>query len=368
MYQSERTPPTSSTALFAGGPPVCRPDAYSGQRWTFGFPGGLVAEVHTRGARLHGLWVPDRNGDMADVVLAPADPAQTATAARYFGATVGRYANRIARGRFTLDGTPHRLTTQENGHCLHGGTDGFDNRVWEAESVHTPDRTGVLLHLRSPDGDQGFPGNLDVTVGMLIGRGGDLTFSYAAFTDAATPVSLTNHAYFNLDGEGVGDILGHELAVEATHFTPVGPDLIPRGDHLPVTGTPFDLRRPRVIGEALTRPAEQLDVTGNGFDHNFVLKARRDDEPRTAAVLYAPATGRSLEVLTTEPGLQVYTGGQLDGAVVGKGGTRYRAGAGIALETQHFPDSPNRPGDPSTVLRPGDEYRSRTVLRFGTRD
>ncbi|NEC67111.1 aldose epimerase family protein [Streptomyces sp. SID9727] len=367
MYQSERTPPTSSAALFAGGPPVCRPDAYSGQRWTFGFPGRLVAEVHTRGARLHGLWVPDRNGDMADVVLAPADPALTATAARYFGATVGRYANRIAHGRFTLDGTPHRLTTQENGHCLHGGTDGFDHRVWEAESVHTPERTGVLLRLRSPDGDQGFPGNLDVTVSMLIDRDGDLTFSYAAATDAATPVNLTNHAYFNLGGEGAGDILGHELTVEAAHFTPVGPDLIPRGDHLPVTGTPFDLRRPRVIGEALASPAGQLAETGGGFDHNFVLEALRDDAPRTAAVLYAPATGRSLEVLTTEPGLQVYTGGQLDGSVVGKGGARYRAGAGIALETQHFPDSPNRPGDPSTVLRPGDAYRSRTVLRFGTR-
>ncbi|WP_224756498.1 aldose epimerase family protein [Streptomyces sp. col6] len=368
MYQSERTPPTCSPAPVSGGPPVCRPDPYSGQRWTFGFPGGLVAEVHTRGARLHSLWAPDRHGAPADVVLSPADLAETATTARYFGATIGRYANRIAHGRFTLDGTSHRLTTQDNGHCLHGGTDGFDNRLWEAESVHTPERTGVLLHLRSPDGDQGFPGNLDVTVGMLIGRDGDLTFSYAAVTDAATPVSLTNHAYFNLEGEGAGDILGHELSVEATHFTPVGQDLIPRGGHLPVSGTPFDLRRPRGIGEALAYPSPELGSTDGGFDHNFVLKARRDEAPRTAAVLHAPATGRFLEVLTTEPGLQVYTGGQLDGAVVGKSGTRYRAGAGIALETQHFPDSPNRRGDPSTVLRPGEEYRSRTVLRFGTRD
>ncbi|MFF4173255.1 aldose epimerase family protein [Streptomyces sp. NPDC001744] len=352
---------------FTGGPPICRPDAESGQLWTFGFPDGLVAEVHTRGARLHALWVPDRHGVPADVVLGPRDPARAVPAARYFGATVGRYANRIAHGRFTLDGKTHRLTAQENGHCLHGGTDGFDNRVWEAESVHTPERTGVLLHLRSPDGDQGFPGNLDVTVGCLVGRNAELTFSYAAVTDAATPVNLTNHAYFNLEGEGAGDVLGHELAVDAAHYTPVDADLVPSGPHRPVAGTVFDLRRPLVIAEALARPGLPPVDTGGGYDHNFVLAPRDDDGSlRRAAVLHAPATGRRMEVLTTEPGLQVYTAGQFDGTVVGKSGTRYRAGAGIALETQHFPDSPNRPGDPSPVLRPGEEYRSRTVLRFGT--
>ncbi|MEV4945698.1 aldose epimerase family protein [Streptomyces sp. NPDC053755] len=359
---------TPSPPRFAGGPPVCRSGTDSGQRWTFGVPGVLVVEVHTRGARLHRLWVPDRHGDLADVVLAPRDPARTADAARYFGATVGRYANRIARGRFTLDGTPYRLTAQDDGHCLHGGTDGFDNRIWEAESVHTPERTGVLLHLRSPDGDQGFPGNLSVTVGCLVGANGELALSYAAVTDAATPVNLTNHAYFNLAGEGSGDVLGHELTVDATHYTPVDEDLIPRGDHRPVSGTAFDLRRPRTIAEALTGPGGRLLAAGGGYDHNFVLGPHPSDTPRRAAVLYAPATGRSMEVLTTEPGLQVYTAGQFDGTVVGKSGMPYGAGAGIALETQHFPDSPNRPGYPSTVLRPGDEYRSKTVLRFGTRD
>ncbi|QGZ47934.1 galactose-1-epimerase [Streptomyces sp. QHH-9511] len=354
---------TSSLSLFAGGPPACRPDPDSGQRWTFGFPGGLTAEVHTRGARLHGLWAPDRHGTPADVVLAPRDPARTATGARYFGATVGRYANRIAHGRFTLDGRPYQLTTQEDGHCLHGGTDGFDTRLWEAESVHTPEWTGVLLHLRSPDGDQGFPGNLDVTVGVLIGRNDELSFSYAAVTDAPTPVNLTNHAYFNLEGEGAGDVLDHELVVDATHYTPVDEDLIPHGDHRPVHGSAFDLRRPTRIAEALSRPG-----AGGGYDHNFVLRPHGDDTLRRAASLYAPATGRSMEVLTTEPGLQVYTAGQFDGTVVGKSGTPYRAGAGIALETQHFPDSPNRPDDPSPVLRPGEEYGSRTVLRFSTRD
>ncbi|MEU7016063.1 aldose epimerase family protein [Streptomyces sp. NPDC046385] len=354
MTPSSRPPST-------GGPPVCHPGAESGQRWTFGFTDGLTAEVHTRGARLHGLWVPDRHGTPADVVLAPRDPAQTGTAARYFGATVGRYANRIARGRFSLDGTPYQLTTQENGHCLHGGTDGFDTRLWEAESVHTPEWTGVLLHLRSPDGDQGFPGNLDVTVSCLIGRDDELSFSYAAVTDAATPVNLTNHAYFNLEGEGAGDVLDHELTVDATHYTPVDGDLIPRGDHRPVSGTAFDLRRPLRIAEAQARPG-----VGGGYDHNFVLRPHLDEPLRRAAVLHAPATGRRMEVLTTEPGLQVYTAGQFDGSVLGKSGTRYRKGAGIALETQHFPDSPNRPGDPSPVLRPGQEYRSRTVLRFRT--
>ncbi|MFC9388917.1 aldose epimerase family protein [Streptomyces venezuelae] len=351
--------PAPST--FTGVPPVCRPDPHAGQRWTFGFPGGLTAEVHTRGARLHGLWVPDRNGTPADVVLAPHDPARAADTARYFGSTVGRYANRIARGRFSLDGKPYQLTTQENGHCLHGGTDGFDTRLWGAESVHTPEWTGVLLRLRSPDGDQGFPGNLDVTVSVLIGRDDELAFTYRAVTDAATPVNLTNHAYFNLDGEGAGDILGHELAVHASHYTPVDDDLLPHGDHRPVAGTAFDLRRPLRIADALARPGAD-----GGYDHNFVLSPQGDDTLRRAAVLHSPSTGRRMEVLTTEPGLQVYTAGQFDGTVLGKSGTPYGAGAGIALETQHFPDSPNRPGDPSTVLRPGEEYRSRTVLRFGT--
>ncbi|MFD3664045.1 aldose epimerase family protein [Streptomyces sp. NPDC058659] len=352
---------------FTGGPPICRSVTDLGQRWTFGFPDGLVAEVDTRGARLHGLWVPDRHGVPADVVLAPRDLSQTTAAARYFGATVGRYANRIARGRFTLDGKPYQLTTQDDGHCLHGGTDGFDNRIWEAESVHTPQLTGVLLHLRSPDGDQGFPGNLDVTVSCLIGRNNELTFSYAAVTDAATLVNLTNHAYFNLEGEGAGDILDHELSVDATHYTPVDEDLIPQGDHRPVDGSAFDLRQPLRIAEALDRPYGRPVQAGGGYDHNLVLRPDGTDRLRPAAVLHAPATGRRMEVFTTEPGLQVYTAGQFDGSVVGKSGTPYRAGAGIALETHHFPDSPNRPGDPSPVLRPGDEYRSKTVLRFSPR-
>ncbi|GGT19857.1 aldose epimerase family protein [Streptomyces purpureus] len=353
----------SSRPPFTGGPPACHPGTDSGQRWIFGFPDGLTAEVHTRGARLHALWVPDRYGTPADVVLAPRDPAQTATAARYFGATVGRYVNRIAQGRFSLDGKQYQLTTQENGHCLHGGTDGFDTRLWEAESVHTPEWTGVLMRLRSPDGDQGFPGNLDVTVSCLIGRDNELAFSYAAVTDAATLVNLTNHAYYNLEGESTGDILGHDLAVDATRYTPVDGDLIPYGDHRHVSGTAFDLRRPLRIAQVLARPD-----AGGGYDHNFVLSPHGDETLRRAAVLHAPATGRRMEVLTTEPGLQVYTAGQFDGSVLGKSGTPYGAGAGIALETQHFPDSPNRPGDPSPVLRPGDEYRSRTVLRFSTRD
>ncbi|MFF7777702.1 aldose epimerase family protein [Streptomyces tanashiensis] len=354
----------STHPLFTGGPPVCLPATATdpGQRWIFGFPDGRTAEVHTLGARLHGLWVPDRHGTPADIVLAPRDPARTADTARYFGSTVGRYANRIARGRFSLDGTPYQLATQESGHCLHGGTDGFDTRIWEAESVHTAERTGVLLHLRSPDGDQGFPGNLDVTVSCLVSRDNELTFSYAAVTDAPTLVNLTNHAYFNLEGEGAGDVLGHELAVYADHYTPVDQDLIPRGDHLPVSRTAFDLRRPLRIGEALARPG-----AAGGYDHNFVLGPHDEQTPRRAALLHAPATGRCMEVLTTEPGLQVYSGGQFDGSVLGKSGTPYRAAAGIALETQHFPDAPNRPGDPSTVLRPGEEYRSRTVLRFRTR-
>lgn len=223
------------------------------------------------------------------------------------------------------------------------------------------------LHLRSPDGDQGCAGNLDVTVSCLLGRNNELTLSYAAVTDAATPVNLTNHAYFNLEGESAGDTFGHELAVDASHYTPVDGDLLPDGEHLPVSGTAFDLRRPLRLSEALARAERRPMAAGGGYDHNFVLTPDGDGTLRRAAVLHAPATGRCMEVFTTEPGLQVYTAGQFDAAVVGKSGAPYRAGAGIALETQHFPDSPNRPDDPSTVLHAGAEYRSMPVLRFGVR-
>ncbi|WP_330300561.1 MULTISPECIES: aldose epimerase family protein [unclassified Streptomyces] len=354
----------------AAGPRAVRPlrldDEGPGERWRFGFPGRACAEVHTRGARLHSLILPDRWGHTADVVLAAGDPGAFEGSARYFGATVGRYANRIAGGRLVVDGVTHRLATQETGHTLHGGPDGFDQRVWRCEPFHSAHRTGVRLFLHSPDGDQGFPGALNVRVTYTLDRDDNLTLSYQAVADAPTIVNLTNHAYWNLEGEGRGNVLAHHLQVAAPLYTPVDSELIPDGPHRSVSGTPFDLRRPRRLSDVLTYTDAQLALAGGGFDHNWVLDGDRRARPRQAAVLYAPASGRRMDVLTTEPGIQVYTAQGLTGDITGKGGRPYQAYAGVALETQHFPDSPNRPDYPTVLLRPGELYRSTTIHSFTT--
>ncbi|WP_328738722.1 galactose mutarotase [Streptomyces erythrochromogenes] len=336
------------------------------ERWRFGFPGRARAEVHTRGARLRSLILPDRWGHTADVVLAARDPAAFEGSARYFGATVGRYANRIARGRLVLDGVTYRLATQENGHTLHGGPDGFDQCVWRCEPFHSAHRTGVRLFLHSPHGDQGFPGALNVRVTYTLDQDDNLTLAYQAVADAPTIVNLTNHAHGNLEGEGRGNVLSHHLQIEARLYTPVDAELIPDGPHRSVSGTPFDLRRHRRLSDILTRTDEQLALGGSGFDHNWVLDGARRARPRKAAVLYAPASGRRMDVRTTEPGIQVYTAQGLTGDITGKGGSSYRAYAGVALETQHFPDSPNRPEYPTVLLRPGELYRSTTIHSFTT--
>ncbi|MFD6983947.1 aldose epimerase family protein [Streptomyces sp. NPDC059956] len=346
--------------------PLCLDDGGTGERWRFGFPGRAGAEVHTRGARLRSLILPDRWGHTADVVLAPRDPAACEGSARYFGATVGRYANRIARGRLVVDGVTHRLATQETGHTLHGGPDGFDQRLWRCEPFHSAHRTGVRLFLHSPDGDQGFPGALNVRLTYTLDRDDNLTMSYQAVADAPTIVNLTNHAYWNLEGEGRGNVLAHHLQVEAPLYTPVDAELIPDGPHRPVSETPFDLRRHRRLSDALTHADAQLALAGGGFDHNWVLDGARRASLRKAAVLYAPASGRRMEVRTTEPGIQVYTAQGLTGDITGKAGRPYHAYAGVALETQHFPDSPNRPDYPTVVLRPGELYRSTTIHSFTT--
>lgn len=348
------------------GRPLRMANEGTGERWRFGFPGRARAEVHTHGARLHSLILPDRWGHAADVVLAARDPAAFEGSARYFGATAGRYANRIARGRLVLDGVTHRLATQENGHTLHGGPDGFDQRVWRCEPFHSAHRTGVRLFLHSPHGDQGFPGALNVRVTYTLDRDDNLTLSYQAVADAPTIVNLTNHAYWNLEGEGRGNVLSHHLQVEAPLYTPVDAELIPDGPHRSVSGTPFDLRRPRRLSDVLTHTDAQLAFAGGGFDHNWVLDGARRASPRKAAVLYAPASGRRMDVLTTEPGIQIYTAQGLTGDITGKGGRPYRAYAGVALETQHFPDSPNRPEYPTVLLRPGELYRSTTIHSFTT--
>ncbi|MFD0352201.1 aldose epimerase family protein [Streptomyces sp. NPDC127110] len=337
------------------------PDGRRVTRWTFGSPEGVTAEVLSLGARLQALHAPDRHGRRANVVLGCEGTADLLGEAAFLGATVGRYANRIAGGTLPLGGTTHRLSTQRGGHTLHGGPDGFATRLWDGVPVRVGGRAGVRLRLESPDGDQGFPGALAAEVTYLLDTDGELSLAYRATTDAPTVVNLTNHMYLNLAGEGCGTVLGHQLRVEAARYTPVDAELIPLGPAESVVGTPFDLREARTVGGRITEEHPQIRRAGDGFDHNWVLDGTG---LRRAAVLSHPDSGRRVECLTTEPGLQVYTGNHFDGSLTGRSGRPYFAYAGIALETQHFPDSPNRPEYPSTRLLPGEEYRSTTAYRF----
>ena len=341
------------------------PDGRQVDQWTFG-GGGVSAQMLTLGATLRTLHVPDRRGRTANVVLSATDPAQLLLQARYFGATVGRYANRIAGGRLPVGGTEHKLSRNENErHTLHGGAKGFDNRLWESRAVREADRTGVEFRLRSAHDDQGFPGELDVTVSYTLDPGGALAIVYQALATAPTVVNLTNHAYFNLAGEGSGDVLDHLLQVEADYYSPVDKDLIPLpGPPTPVAATPFDFTAPRPLGQSIGADDPQLLLAAGGYDHNWLLRKGTTRIPRPAAQLWHPVSGRRLKCLTTEPGLQVYAGTHFDGSVRGPGGRPYLPFAGVALETQHFPDSPNRPDFPSTMLHPGQVYRSTTVYRF----
>ncbi|PYC85850.1 galactose-1-epimerase [Streptomyces tateyamensis] len=324
----------------------------------------MEVSVLTLGATLHTALVPDRTGAVAQVLLASDELGQILGPARHFGATVGRYANRIADSRITLDGHEHRLTPTGHGVTLHGGPDGFADRLWAAEEVADGERAGVRLHLHSPDGDQGFPGALDVWVSYLLDPAGELSIEYRAVTTRPTVINLTNHAYVNLAGEGSGDVLDHLLTLEADAYTPVDERQVPYGPYESVAGTPFDFTTARPIGGQLAQDHPQLKAAG-GFDHNFVLRARpQDGVAARAALLTDPVSGRTLEVLTTEPGLQVYTANTFAGTVRGAAGVPYGPYAGIALETQHHPDSPHHPEYPSTELRPDEEFRSRTVLRF----
>jgi aldose 1-epimerase len=336
-------------------------------RFTLSDSAGTDVAVLTYGGILQEVRVPDRDGRPAGVTLGFGDlEGYTRAAYRagnpYFGAVVGRYANRIAGGRFTLDGRAYRVPPNNGPNALHGGPDGFDARVWEAEALREASAVGVRLRLTSPDGDQGFPGTLaaEVTYRLEPGR---LRIDYRATTDAPTVVNLTNHTYWNLAGAGSGTAEHHVLEVPASRFTPVDATQIPLGAEEPVAGTPFDFRVARAVGHRLRDGHPQL-VAGRGYDHHLVLDGA--DGLALAARLHDPRSGRMLEVRTTEPGVQVYTGNFLDGTLRGHGGRQYRQGDAIALETQHAPDSPNRPDVPSTVLRPGETYASRTVFAFAT--
>ncbi len=321
---------------------------------------GPVVEVLTLGATVHRLEVTGGDGVRRNVVLGHADVDERLASGDYLGGTIGRYANRIAAGRFTLDGREVRVGAHDRGNSLHGGPDGFDVRLWDVVE-HGPD--DVTLTLTSPDGDQGFPGTVEATVSYRI-EGDRVSVTMSATSDATTVVNMTNHAYFNLAGEGAGTIDAHLLTVESEEYTPVDATGIPLGEHAPVEGTPFDFREPALIGPAVRMEHRQV-ADARGIDHNYVV---RGSGLRRAAVLESPGTSTRVELWSDQPGVQVYTANALDGTRRSTTGARYRQGDGIALEPQLFPDSPNRPEWPSAVLEPGDVYRSRLEWRFARTD
>lgn len=326
-------------------------------------PHGLEVRVLTYGGVIVSLVVPDREGRLADVVLGHDSLEEYRNDSSYFGAIIGRFANRIADAAFTVDGRRHRLTANDGISHLHGGRVGFDRVVWRAVPFERSGTAGVALSYTSPDGEEGYPGTLDARVEYNLTDRDELVIDFLATTDRATPINLTQHTCFNLTGAGAGDVLDHRLWINAEWMTPVDERLIPTGKLVSVAGTPFDFRTLTPIGVRIAADDEQL-LHGHGYDHNFVL-TRTEPGLVHAARVVEPASGRTLDTYTTEPGLQFYSGNYIDGTVVGKGGRAYGPRAGLCLETQHYPDSPNQPGFPSTILRPGAEYRSRTVFAFG---
>jgi aldose 1-epimerase len=327
--------------------------------------GALTVAVTNWGGHVVSIRVPDREGKVADVALGYPDAAGYFADPAFFGALVGRYANRIAGGEFSLGGKEYSLARNNGPNALHGGPGGFHKRLWTARVVTGADGDALELTYVSPDGEEGYPGTLTAVVVYSLTADGGLRIDYSATTDRETIVNLTNHTYFNLAGEASGDVLGHEIEIEADAFTPVDKTLIPTGEIRPVAGTPFDFRRPVAIGARIDAPDPQLEAAG-GYDHNFVLRGP-SGELRLAARVHEPKSGRVLEVLTTQPGLQFYSGNFLDGTIQGPSGRRYARRSGFCLETQHFPDSPHRPEFPSVVLKPGDRYRQTTVYRFDVR-
>jgi aldose 1-epimerase len=324
---------------------------------------GVAVRVTSYGGIIASILVPDRDGRLSDVVLGYDTLDGYLRDAGYVGAVVGRFANRIADARFTLDGTTYRLAANDGLNHLHGGLKGFDKVVWRAAPFRADSAAGIVLSYTSPDGEEGYPGTLRARVTYTLTDQNELMVDYLATTDKATPVNLTQHTYFNLAGAGTGDILGHTLQINAATMTPVDETLIPTGEIVPVAGGPFDFRSLSAVGARIAADHEQLR-RGRGYDHNFVLN-RGGPGPVHAARVTEPGSGRTLDVYTTEPCLQFYSGNFLDGRVIGKAGRAYGHRAGLCLETQHYPDSPNQASFPSTILEPGSEYHSRTVFAFG---
>ncbi|MFF5257744.1 aldose epimerase family protein [Actinomadura viridis] len=373
---------TASTPATAGAPPgTGRPqitrepfgalaDGTRIDRYTLSNGRGMRVRVLTYGGIVQSLDVPDRTGRPGNVALGFGSLSgylsdAYAKANPYFGAIIGRYGNRIGGARFTLDGREYRLPANDGPNSLHGGAEGFDKRVWQAEPVQGDGTVGLRLTRTSPSGEEGYPGTLKTTVTYTVTPRDELRIGYRATTDEPTVVNLTNHTYFNLAGEGSGDVYGHRLQIDASRYTPVDSTLIPTGEVAAVRGTPLDFTRPQAIGDRIREGHPQL-LIGQGYDHNYVLDRGGPGLIRAARVT-EPRSGRVMDVLTTEPGLQFYSGNFLAGTLIGTSGKAYRQGDGFCLETQHFPDSPNKPGFPSTTLRPGQAYDTTTVYAFSAR-
>lgn len=324
---------------------------------------GIEVRAMTYGAIITSIQTPDRTGKRADIALGFDSLAGYVAGSPYFGAVVGRYANRIARGQFTLDGVTYHLARNNGPNTLHGGQRGFDKVLWSGEPFHSDSAAGVRLRYESPDGEEGYPGAVSVQVTYTLTDGDELIVDYEASTTKPTPLNLSQHTYWNLHGDGQGSILDHVLTLNASAFTPVDSTLIPTGQRAPVAGTPFDFRQPTAIGARIDDSHEQLRF-GRGYDHNWVLDQITHAALTHAARLEDPMSGRQIDISTTEPGMQFYSGNFLDGTIKGTGGHVYGHRTGLCLETQHFPDSPNHANFPSTILRPGQHYRSRTIIAF----
>ena len=350
----------ASSATLVRAPFGVLPSGDSVHVYTLTNANGIEARILDYGGIVVSLRTPDRAGTFADIVLGFDSLSDYVKDSPYFGALVGRFANRIARGRFTLDGTSYSLAANNGVNALHGGVRGFDKVVWQGTPVHDSTGVGVVLRHESPDGDEGYPGTLQAQVTYTLTDRNELVIDYEATTDQATPINLTHHSYFNL--AGAGDVLGHVLSINADRYVPIDTTLIPTGVLEPVDDSPFDLRANVAIGAKIGTPHQQL-TNAKGYDHTFVLN-RSGPGLSLAARVVEPVSGRTLDVATTEPGIQLYTGNFLDGSLTGKGGRVYQQRHGFCLETQHFPDSPNQPAFPSTILRPGERYRSTTVYTF----
>jgi aldose 1-epimerase len=341
-------------------------DGFPVDEYTLTNSRGMEVKIITFGGIITSIKVPDRKGKLANVALGFDNLQDYETKSPYFGCITGRYANRIAGGKFTLDGTEYQLDINNGPNHLHGGIKGFDKQVWEVtKEIYEPKAVGIELHYLSPDGDQKYPGALDTYVTYRLTDKNAIQMDYRATTSAPTIVNLTNHTYWNLKGEGEGDVMDHNLMINADRYTPVDVNLIPTGELAPVKGTPFDFSKPKQISNGI-RSDDQQVVFGRGWDHNWVLKRPSFDDTSLilAASLYELKSGRVLEVWTTEPGIQFYAGNFLDGTIYGTSHRAYRQGDGLALETQHFPDSPNHDNFPSTVLREDETYQTTTIFKF----